>query len=251
MTTTPEATATADTTEAAEILEAMGSGTPFAMPRKRKGKVYKSWTNAMASLPPQMAAPDPNAPKPLPSVVIGHVAITRHDAAETVAALKQALDLLDDYATKTVADSDEGFQLSTRLTLALAQAKARLAKTTLASRRLTTTMRRKDCMPLTVDSPMRPLGSWAEGGSKFDERIEKAGIEGWMLSLRRVDPEAVADLLYLIAEPRTKILFSREAVIAHIKHLQAEALLLLRSTYLERPGVVEALKKMHAKVPRD
>ena len=248
--TTPEAIA--DITEAAKLLEAMGSETPVAMPRRRKGKIYKSWTNAMASKPPQMAAPDPNAPKPLPSVVIGHVAITRHDAAETVAALKQAIDMLDDYATKTVSDSDEGFQLSTRLTLALARAKTYLAKTTLANRRLTTTMRRKDCMPLTVDSPMAPIGSRVEGGGrKFDERIEKAGIESWMLNLRRVDPEAIADLLYLIAEPRTKTLFAREAVIAHIKHLQAEPLLLLRSTYLERPGVVEALKKMHAKVPRD
>lgn len=248
--TTPEATDTTDTAEAVKTLEAMGSGTPVAMPRKRKA--YKNWTNAFANLPPQMAAPDPNAPKPLPSVVIGHVAITRHDAAETVAALKQALDLLDDYATKTVADSDEGFQLSTRLTLALAQAKARLAKTTLASRRLTTTMRRKHCMPLRVRSPLSPIGPWMESGSKFDERIERAGIEKRMLNLRGVDPEDIADLLYLIAEPRTKLLFSREEVIAHIKHLQAETEpMLVLSWDLERPGVVEALKKMHAEVPRD
>lgn len=248
--TTPEATTEA--AAVAKLFEDMGSGTPVALPRKRKGKIYKSWTNAMASLPPQMAAPDPNAPKPLPSVVIGHVAITRHDAAETVAALKQAIDLLDDYATKTVSDSDEGFQLSTRLTLALAQAKHYLAKTTLASRRLTTTMRRKRCMPLTVESPMAPIGSNpVEWGSKRDERIAEAGIESWMLHLRGVDPEAIADLLYLIAEPHTKALFDRRTVIADIKHLQAEPLLLLKSTYLERPGVVEALKKMHAKVPRD
>ena len=237
MTTTPEAQAAAVAAaraENAKIYEAK-----IAEASKRKGKIYKSMVAAFASLPPQMAAPDPNAPKPLPSVVIGHVAITRHDAAETVAALKQAIDLLDDYATKTVSDSDEGFQLSTRLTLALAQAKHYLAKTTLASRRLTTTMRRKRCMPLHVAGPLSPIGPWAEAGNKFDERVEKAGIEGWMLNLRGVDPEAIADLLYLLAAPHTKVLFARAAVIAHIKHLQAEPHpMRISSRELERPGVV-------------
>lgn len=220
MTTTPEAIT--DIAEATKILEAIGNGTPVAVP---------------------------------PSVVIGHVAITRHEVVAAITALEQALKLLDAYSTSHPKPT-QGLQFSSQLHVALTSAKSSLAASTLAYRRLNKTMIRKKCMPALVGHACNVLHStngeievenpyWLSFARHYD-------VDTALLDLSRIEPSKVADLLYLVAEPETRVLFNRADVIQRVKDRQAfYKKVWLSSLAVNRPGVAEALKKMHAEVPRD
>lgn len=206
----------------------------------------------------------------IPSVVIGHVAITRRHIATMITTLQQAAEELDEFTDPIEEDAEPRLPHS-KVDAALAETKKTLAKTTLASRRLVLAAQRTGCLPPTatqlVAQALRMTNDdVADLDPNFDKAVAAVGLDFKMMDLSRVPHRDIAALLLKYAAGRgiAQRNPSRVAALAEAEEAITKAWtkyaaknaalpedpaydckLWLRSDYLH-PSVAEAIKKLTA-----
>lgn len=142
----------------------------------------------------------------IPSVVIGHVAITRRHIATMIVTLQQAAEELDEF-TDPVEEDAEPRLPHRKVDAALAETKKTLAKTTLASRRLVLAAQRTGCLPPTATQLVAQVlrmtnDDVAALDPNFDKAVAAVGLDFKAMDLSRVPHRDIAALLLKYAAGR-------------------------------------------------